>query len=97
MVPMNISYDSYMVINNDLERMDLLFCFDQLLGNNLGVRLGELLGSLLLLVLLGEEVVDVGHDDGNSWCEAGEKELRLSCKAILQHPLLPICKTKHSK
>ena len=65
----------------------------QVLGYNICVGLGELLGSLLLLVLLGEEVVDVGHDDGNSWCEAEEKQLELSCKAILQPPLLSICKT----
>ena len=62
---MSISYDSYIVINNDLKSVDLLFCFDQLLGNNLGVRLGELLGSLLLLVLLGEEIVKVRHLVGN--------------------------------
>ena len=65
----------------------------QVLGYNVCVGLGELLGALLLLVLLGEEVVDVGHDDGNSWNEAGEKQLGLSCKAILQPPLLSICKT----
>lgn len=65
----------------------------QVLGYNICVGHGELLGPLLLLVLLGEEVVDVGHVDGNSWCEVEEKQLGLSCKAILQPPLLSICKT----
>merc|ERR1719512_534473 len=75
----------------------LLGALLQVLGYNVCVGHGELLGALLLLVLLSEEVVDVGHDDGNSWCEAGEKELGLSCKAILQHPLLPIsCRSESS-
>lgn len=49
---------------NDFKQ-NLLVCFDEVLGDDLRVCLREpLLGaSLLLLVLLGEKVVNVPHDD----------------------------------
>ena len=43
----------------------LLLSFDEILGDDIRVGLGKALGplaALLLLVLLGEKIVDVSHD-----------------------------------
>ena len=64
----------------------------QVLGYNVRVGLGELLSPLLLLVLLGEEVVEVCHDAGAVEDVldgvAEEKQPTECCKSILQPPLL---------
>ena len=51
----------------------------QVLGYNVCVGLGELLGALLLLVLLGEEVVEVGHDCEDAVCGL-EQEVEVKIK-----------------